>query len=174
MRKRKRAHTLVTFCELTSFVNKNRWLLRSLVYMMKPRGKWLLCQWTIELQVLWYQSLSILFRPAGKWLQMHGKRTYNSATKITVILLLYTNSKHFGSQHGAAFLLSNFVDPITGAHSQGIERAWRDWKQVVSDAKCLDEDHLNDYLYSWIFVHNRKVSGVHVDQIVDDMISCWS
>ena len=70
--------------------------------------------------------------------------------------------------------MRNFVDPVTGANTQGIERAWKTWKKNVRDSGPVHEDRLNEYLYAWVFRHNRQMTGVSHEQLVDDMINCWS
>ena len=54
--------------------------------------------------------------------------------------------------------MRNFVDPVTGAHTQGIERCWKSWKDYVRRARCVRDDRISEYLYAWVFVFNRTQS----------------
>ena len=69
--------------------------------------------------------------------------------------------------------MSHFVDPVTGAHTQGIERCWKSWKDYVRRARCVRDDRISEYLYAWVFVFNRTQSGVPRNQIINDILSCF-
>ena len=71
-------------------------------------------------------------------------------------------------------MVSNFIDPLTGAHTQGIERVWWDWKQYVREMRCIHQEDIEEHLYSWLFRYNRVQSGVTREQIIDDIFTCWS
>ena len=65
------------------------------------------------------------------------------------------------------------MDPVTGAHTQGIERCWKSWKDYVRRSRCVRDDRISEYLYAWVFVFNRTQSGVPRNQIINDILSCF-
>ena len=65
------------------------------------------------------------------------------------------------------------MDPVTGAHTQGIERCWKSWKDYVRRSRCVRDHRISEYLYAWVFVFNRTQSGVPRNQIINDILSCF-
>ena len=78
--------------------------------------------------------------------------------------------------------LSNFVCPLTGAHTNGVERTWRPMKRYFSidfpenspwccvlrmfrNARSVSLEQFDSYLYSWLFRYNLERSGMRDDQI---------
>ena len=59
------------------------------------------------------------------------------------------------------------------AHTQGIERCWKSWKEYVRKMRCVREDSLSTYLYHWLFEFNRNQTGVPRNQIIDDILDCF-
>ena len=85
--------------------------------------------------------------------------------------------------------LRNFVCPLTGAHTNNVERTWRPMKRYLSFCFCDDTECLfvlrmfknarrvtlssfDSYLYSWLFRYNLERSGMRDDQVYDEIDQC--
>ena len=66
--------------------------------------------------------------------------------------------------------LRNFVDPVTRAHTNGIERCWRPLKEVLSQRKGYRIDHFDNILHCWLFEYNLQRRGLRMDQIYDEIL----
>ena len=99
---------------------------------------------------------------------------YNSLARVGYNHLVVVHKRYKNFQYMLIyFCVRNFVDPVTGAHTQGIERCWKSWKDYVRRARCVREDKIASYLYAWVFVFNRTQSGVPRNQIIDDILTCF-
>ena len=70
--------------------------------------------------------------------------------------------------------LRYFVDPVTGEHTNGIERCWRPFKEYVRKFGPIWDDAMDDYLYSWLFRFNRGRAGKSRRQIFDEILAEWN
>ena len=85
--------------------------------------------------------------------------------------------------------LRNFVCPLTGAHTNSVERTWRPMKRYLSSYFCDDTECLfvfrmfknarrvtlssfDSYLYAWLFRYNLERSGMRDDQVYDEIDQC--
>ena len=111
----------------------------------------------------------------------YSKLRYEGYRHLVVIhkkYPIFQEVPYFYDIYGGIFIevlciLRNFVDPRSGAHTQNIERSWRNWKEAVSGARVVNDLCIGDYLYSWQFRFNRSQSGATHNQIIDDQINCW-
>ncbi|XP_011864121.1 PREDICTED: uncharacterized protein LOC105560006 [Vollenhovia emeryi] len=62
----------------------------------------------------------------------------------------YTNLKNEGFKHFTVNHSENFVDPITGVHTQNIERLWRDMRSGIP-RYGIKEEHYNHYIAEFMF-----------------------
>ena len=65
-----------------------------------------------------------------------------------------------------SFLVSTFVDPVTGEHTNGIESAWMRMKKKIP-RRVKDEDWMVLYLNEFLLRENLKNEGkTELQQIV--------
>ena len=86
-------------------------------------------------------------------------------------------------------ILRNFVCPLTGAHTNNVERTWRPMKRYFSlgfcdiadlmfllrmfrNARRVTLSSFDSYLYSWLFRYNLERSGMRDDQVYDEIDKC--
>ena len=63
-----------------------------------------------------------------------------------------------------------FKNPLTGKHTNNIERTWRPWKEFVRNLRPIRHYNIPIYLNSWLFRFNLHQAGVSWDGIVDGLI----
>ena len=51
----------------------------------------------------------------------------------------------------------NFVDPITGAHTQGVERMWRDLKEVKKRYNGVRREEIDTHIGEFLWRKNNRV-----------------
>lgn len=70
----------------------------------------------------------------------------------------------------------NYVDPDTGAHTQNIERLWRDFKQKKKMQYGIRGTEIDGYCYEFTWKHWVKMNGLDPFAAVLDLISTtdWS
>jgi hypothetical protein len=77
---------------------------------------------------------------------------------------------HEGWRHGPINHLHGFVCPVTGFHTNTIERQWRDMKSYCRDFLPLSEPKFEVFLYDWLYRKQRLLEGKTNVQIVDDIL----
>ena len=150
--------------------------LRFSAYTTRPRGKYFVYQCGNGIARLSCLSLSFSCPKGAELRLIPGVPMRGCDTRDTGTQWLSTKSTHtptVSTLRSCLLVLSNFIDPRSGAHTQNIERAWRSWKEDVSDAKCVRDSCLSDYLYRWQFRFNRSQTGMPAEQIVDETLDCW-
>ena len=70
----------------------------------------------------------------------------------------------------------NYVDPVTGAHTQNIERLWRDFKQKKKMQYGIRETEIDGYCCEFTWKHYVKANGLEPFHAVLRLISTtdWS
>ena len=68
--------------------------------------------------------------------------------------------------------LSNFVCPMTGAHTNGIERTWRPLKEEIRAGHHVSLDVFDVYLHCWRYKYQLHRDGMTFDRIYDNIIEC--
>lgn len=63
----------------------------------------------------------------------------------------------------------NFVDLLTGVHTQNIEGLWARVKSDLLKYRGIDRRHLNKYLDVWVFMNNMDKEGKNV---WEEMLMC--
>ena len=79
---------------------------------------------------------------------------------------------HLRHHEKKSSLLSNFVCPITGAHTNGIERQWRSLKEEIRRGHHVTLGTFDRYLHCWRYRHQLHVDGMRFDRIYDEMVQC--
>ena len=62
----------------------------------------------------------------------------------------------YGYQHMTVNHSENFVDPVTGAHTQNIKSGWNQVKFDIKAGNGMSRDHLEDYLHEAMW-RNRLI-----------------
>ena len=70
--------------------------------------------------------------------------------------------------------LSNFVCPITGADTNGVERVWRPLKEEFRAAHHVTLDVFDAHLHCWRHRYQMKRDGMRFDRIYDNILQCLS
>ena len=77
-----------------------------------------------------------------------------------------------GFQHLTVNHSMNFVDPITGAHTQSVERSWKSAKERNKRHNGTHRQILDSYLCEWMW--DQRHSNVDkFDRIWADIVSYW-
>ena len=67
------------------------------------------------------------------------------------------NNLHFHFNHLQVNHRENFVDPITGCQTQGIEGIWSHLKKDLVREKNIPLNYLQEYLHYFTFIYSIKL-----------------
>ena len=65
------------------------------------------------------------------------------------------------------FFSDNFVDPITGTHTQNVERFWRSMKSKLKKMYGCQTSQLESHLdeFQWRYIHDRVNPGTTLNNL---------
>lgn len=112
------------------------------------KGRWVFGAYergsgTVRVQVVKDRTKSTLEKLITEWVEP-GTLIISDGWKS------YRRLGQLGYRHLWVNHSKNYVDPITGAHTQNIERAWREMKKYISKIGAV-EDHFRGYLSEFQF-----------------------
>ena len=85
----------------------------------------------------------------------------------------YNTVSNRGYQHLTVNHSLNFVDPMTGAHTQNIECSWKNAKQRNKRHHGTHRSMLDSYLCEWMWQQRHKYLPCQFDKILDDIVAYW-
>ena len=71
----------------------------------------------------------------------------------------YTNVHNLGYNHQMVNHSQNFVDPNTGAHTQTVERMWRDLKESRKRYNGVPEEEIDGHINEYMWRRNELVTS---------------
>jgi transposase-like protein len=72
----------------------------------------------------------------------------------------YAMIEEYGYEHSTVNHSLNFIDPITGAHTQNIERLWREVKKSKKQYNGVPDDQIDSHIGEFMW---RTRAGVNLD-----------
>lgn len=106
-------------------------------------------------------------RSEATLLEVIKRRIRPGTTIISDCWRSYCNLSDHGFIHQTVNHSENFVDPVTGAHTQTIEALWGALKRFLRSIGRNLGAHLEEYIYEFIY---RRKHGRHVlDAILSDV-----
>jgi transposase-like protein len=114
------------------------------------------------------------FRPALGYMESVEKR--DAATLLPIIQRVclpstiivsdgwaaYSRIHEQGYEHKVVNHSENFVDPVTGAHTQHIESYWAKSKQRLKAMKGVRREHLDEYLEEMMWLERHKEDSFEI------------
>ena len=70
-------------------------------------------------------------------------------------------------------MVSEFKDPVTRCHTNGVERAWKPLKEHWRQKKKVPLHRFDATLQAWLYQYNMRRSGMRYDRIIDAIIHCF-
>ena len=86
----------------------------------------------------------------------------------------YNGIAAMGYNHETVNHSRNFVDPVTGAHTQNIERSWKAAKERNKRHNGTHRDMLDSYMCEYMWRRRQSNNGLDVfDSILADIALFW-
>ena len=92
-----------------------------------------------------------------------------SATVVSDLWRAYNTVSNHGYQQLTVNHSLNFVDPVTGAHTQNIECSWKNAKQRNKRHHGTHRSMLDSYLCEWMWRQRHKTLPCLFDKMSDDI-----
>ena len=146
------------------------YFLRSLVCGMPlSRNLWP-CEFLIAVVQRWYHSSNTFVYQEFASTATDGKDITLWPRRDIVILLSFISSITHAIFSNFLCFFSNFVCPITGAHTNGVERTWRPLKAEVRKVGYVGLTSFDVFLHGWRYKYQLQRSGMSFDRIHDTLV----
>ncbi len=84
----------------------------------------------------------------------------------------YNQLSSLGWDHSTVNHSRNFVDPVTGVHTQSVERMWRDAKDVKKRYNGIPRKEIDSHLHEYLWRTNNQVNDSNCFRKAIELISC--
>jgi hypothetical protein len=83
----------------------------------------------------------------------------------------YSRLERLGYEHYVVNHTNNFVDPVTGTHTQTIEANWRPLKASILASKSIPKEYLADHFCEYLWRRNVKKNrgGHYFESLIEDI-----
>lgn len=140
------------------------------------RGRWIEGQWVfggIERDTKKMFVVPVENRTRETLLDVIKRRIAPGSVIYTDCWRAYDTLEEHGYIHANVNHSQNFVDPTTGAHTQNIERHWRELRSKVPKYGRVEE-HFEGYIAEFLFLRKYTTIGERIHNIFTSIGSLYA